>query len=73
LDYGPDLACDVTSLGYFAGDIDLDRNLVTIKGKGDKVATLPLVCQELVEDLRRYMATRSPDEYLLYRRSPKGP
>jgi integrase/recombinase XerC len=53
------------------GDIDLVRDLITVHGKGDKIAVLPIgAFATLRDDLTLHVLEdeRGPDEYLLYAR-----
>lgn len=52
-------------------DIDLARNLLTVHGKGNKTAILPLEFTQLRNDLTLHLLERHPDEYLLYPKSSR--
>lgn len=55
------------------GDIDLVRDLITVHGKGDKIAVLPIAFATLRDDLSLHVLAddRAPDEYLLYPREQR--
>jgi site-specific recombinase XerD len=61
------------------GEIDLVRNLITVHGKGGKIAVLPLGPESLRRDLYLHLQAeqRHADEYLLHprgrRRDPMNP
>jgi integrase len=58
------------------GSLDLTRNYVSVHGKGDKVALLPLSPPELREDLYLHVVVegRAPHEYLLHpKKDPSRP
>jgi integrase/recombinase XerC len=49
-------------------DVDLERGEIRVRGKGGKIADVPIVYNELLADLARLSleAQAAPDDYLLY-------
>jgi integrase len=53
------------------GDFDLTKGTFVVHGKGQKVVIMPIAFSDLAEDLRLEIATRNPDEYLIYARTSR--